>query len=449
MGLAWPLHGGLAMNVSATFPTRSPSRPGTSPEPEGVELELDSSDGSDLFEGVRPPSSGALPAAASAEPTPADPSADPDLWAQLQHGLVRSRQAPDQARARTSTATANSPASGPISTATGAASNPTSTASGPASGSTSASGPTATASGPASGSTSASGPTATATGPASGPTPVSAVAGAPALERTTIQVHGHELQVEYDPKVASAQDVEDVQTALNRYPEKWVDGGFDAAGRNGEPKPTLKLVSAEGMPQGKSAPEGLFVPKDDTIYLNMTRLHDPEKGAPRDLRTDPESYDGPLVQGSKWLQRTAIHEFAHYLDDAGFKDPNSGLIRPPMASAAGPWERTTPVSEYRRAHHHSGHFKQRVRERNEVFDDPTRSPSQYVSPYEQQANFHSTKEHETFAEIVTELVVGGNAARRRFARDPVLHALSDPVIRYLDSGLDPNQLSQRAGKRPQ
>jgi hypothetical protein len=275
------------------------------------------------------------------------------------------------------------------------------------------------------------------------------VAGAPALERTTIQVHGHELQVEYDPRVASAEDVEDVQTALNRYPEKWVDGGFDAASRNGEPKPTLKLVSAEGMPQGKSAPEGLFVPKDDTIYLNMTRLHDLEKGAPRDLRTDPESYDGPLVQGSKWLQRTAIHEFAHYLDDAGFKDPNSGLIKPPMASAAGPWERTTPVSEYRRAHHHSGHFKQRVRERNEVFDDPTRSPSQYVSPYEQQANFHSTKEHETFAEIVTELVVGGDAARRRFASDPVLHALSDPVIRYLDSGLDPNQLSQRTGAKPQ
>ena len=53
----------------------------------------------------------------------------------------------------------------------------------------------------------------------------------------------------------------------------------------------------------------------------------------------------------------------------------------------------------------------------------------------------SAREHETFAEIVTESVMGGEAKRRALLAHPQLGRLARSVFDYLDGGFNPDLLS--------
>ena len=254
-----------------------------------------------------------------------------------------------------------------------------------------------------------------------------------ALRSTTIRVHGTDLSVEYDPAWASKSDVKTVEEALNRYPPGWIRNSIAAGEKNGEAKPTIRMVGRNGMgvPQPSKAPEGRYDPNDNVVYLNMSTFNDPQKRAYlKDARDQP-------FTGSTWLARTAVHEFAHYVDDAGTKD---GRKSRQMASFIGPVKQLAPGLPKHRDPGH-GRFRRGVIERNKVV---THGPD-YISEYDRRANqgrgVFMSREQETFAEIVTEAVMGGAERRQRMLDNPYQRPMAEAVFAYLDTDLDSDRLS--------
>ena len=148
------------------------------------------------------------------------------------------------------------------------------------------------------------------------------------LRRTQIRVHGVELDVEYDARWASKSDVATVEQALNRYPPAWVKKAREVGVERREAWPTVRMLGGDGV---KDEPEGRYDPESNTITLNMTKLAG-QRGYLRDARGRP-------LQGRAWLERTAVHEFAHFLDDVGTEDTQGPLNE--MASFVGPWQKRT------------------------------------------------------------------------------------------------------------
>ncbi len=248
---------------------------------------------------------------------------------------------------------------------------------------------------------------------------------------TTIFVHGIEMQVEYDPAWASKSDVAAVERGLNRYPPRWIRGAVAEGKKRGEDAPRIRMVSDDGMGVN-NPPEGRYTPEDNVIYLNMEKFNDPQQ---RSFLKDAE---GTHFSGQAWLERTAIHEFAHYLDDAGTKDTRQGFDE--MATFVGPWKQRGPgLPPYRDMA--PGKFRRGVIDRNAT----QQTPGAYVTEYDRRTNqgrsAMSTSEHETFAEIVTVSVLGGPDKREELLANPELKGLAEAVYQYLDRGADPDQLS--------
>ena len=248
------------------------------------------------------------------------------------------------------------------------------------------------------------------------------------LRTTTIDVHGHAMTVEHDATVAS-EDIQVVEFALNRYPKAWFLGAVATGQRTGEGLPTIRMVQQVDMPDAAAA-EGLYLPNKNAMYLNMTKLKDPSQ-TPY-LRDN----EGQPLQGRAWLERTAIHEFAHFLDDAGTEDTSQftqmSTFIGPRGAQLGP---AAPKRDFGQ-----GQFRRDVIERNK-----TAGSEAYVSEYDRRSNQGkgaiTVEEEETFAELITEVVLGGPARRRELLRRPTLSRLAQAAFAYADHGADERYLS--------
>ena len=261
-----------------------------------------------------------------------------------------------------------------------------------------------------------------------------AAAAAPALVRTTIDVHGHRMLVEYDPALTGRHDVDRIQAALNRYPAAWIHGAHRRAQVTGERLPRFRLVGSDGFPTDLRPRAnhllGYYDRAGNAVYLNI-EAHDGYEGSPdHALRGDElgrESRD-------RLLGTTAIHELAHYLDDAAWRDgpPAPGYVSLTKATELP----KAPLRGHDGAFlegHRDGAFRAGVIARNASSD-----PRDYVTAYDRATNFGkaSPKIAETFADLVTDLVLGGAPRRAELLAHPRLGPPTRQAVDFLEGGLD-------------
>lgn len=238
-----------------------------------------------------------------------------------------------------------------------------------------------------------------------------------------------------------AEDIGRVETALNRYPPEWVHAAVGRGPWSGEPLPTIRMVGTGSMPpeaQKVSGARGYYEASNNTLFIDVEQLNR------YDQVYGPSGTQNPNRPGygsrNELLARTAIHEFAHFLDDAGAVDRHPKGQRPiRMATEEGPVRRYK-VGAFTREQHRPGLFEQRVRRRNIQTSDP----QDYASDYDHSRNVGRdgmAQPKETFAEITTRLVLEGDVARQRLLADPTSGPLTRQVLDYLERNLDPRALS--------
>lgn len=218
---------------------------------------------------------------------------------------------------------------------------------------------------------------------------------------TSIEVHGHSLAVEYDAELARSGDIAELAKALSRFPRTWMNGTFAAARRSGDEPLLLRLVAERDMPpetQGQGL-AGAYLPESNVLAVNMSvvewSLSDPEgKGG---LEGD---MCGEILRGPVLLHWVAVREFAHFIHDVGRRDSELHGFESGRVSEA-----QMPVT-------------------------PLRSDCGYFG-------LRRSRPQETFSEIVTQLVMRGEEAKRAMCEHPRLRPRALPIMGYLDSGLDP------------
>ena len=261
-----------------------------------------------------------------------------------------------------------------------------------------------------------------------------------ALLREIMDVHGYKMLAEYDPRITEPGDVDRIEAALNRYPEAWIHGAARRACQTGEQFPRFRLVEAQMFPasvrEDAAHLYGYFERDTNTVYLNM-ELHNRYASS-----SDFQAWSHEEGRGDRneLLGTHAIHEFAHYLDDASWRD-SSGPTGPARFEKASDIP-TAPL----RAHDGSilegpsnGAFRARILERNRSSDS-----GDYIDTYDWATNHGhgnaNAKVGEAFASLVTALVVGGEARSRMLLGHTKLGGPTRQVLDFLNNDLDSSAL---------